>query len=96
VARSGGGRLRLVGELDIAGVPPLRALLAGVDGDIEIDCSELTFIDCAGLSVLQETQRACETAGVRLLLVRPSRCLTRLLDLFGLDGFFDVCDASSP
>ena len=94
VARRSGGRLRLVGELDIAGVPALRALLASVDGDIEIDCSGLTFIDCAGLRVLQETQRACETAGARLLLIAPSRCVTRLLDLFGLDGFFDVCDAS--
>jgi anti-anti-sigma factor len=96
VARGGGGRLRLAGELDIAGVGALRALLAGVDGDIEIDCSGLTFIDCAGLTVLQDTQRACETAGVRLLLIGPSRCLTRLLDLFGLDGFFDVSDGSSP
>jgi anti-sigma B factor antagonist len=95
-ARGGGGRLRLVGELDIAGVPALRAVLASVDGDVEIDCSGLTFIDCAGLRVLQETQRACETAGVRLLLIGPSRCVTRLIDLSGLSGFFDVCDSSNP
>ncbi len=96
VASESGGRLRLIGELDIAGVPPLRALLGEVNGDIEIDCSGLTFIDCAGLRALQETQRACETAGVRLLLIDPSRCLIRLLDLFGLDGFFDVRDGSNP
>lgn len=61
-------------------------------GDIEIDCSGLTFIDCYGLRVLQEVQRACETAGVRLRLVAPSWCLTRLVDLAGLDGFFDIGD----
>jgi anti-anti-sigma factor len=95
VASGCGGRLRLFGELDIAGVRALRAVLADVDGDVELDCSGLTFIDCSGLRVLQETQRACETAGVRLWLLAPSRCVTRLLDLVGLDGFFDVRDGSS-
>jgi anti-anti-sigma factor len=94
VATGGGGRLRLAGELDIAGVPALRALLADVGGDVELDCSELTFIDCAGLRVLQETRHACEAAGVRLCLIAPSRCVTRLLDLAGMDGFFDVRDGS--
>jgi anti-anti-sigma factor len=94
VATGGGGRLRLVGELDLAGVPALRAVLADVDGDIELDCSGLTFIDCSGLRVLEDTQRACEAAGVHLCLIAPSRCVTRLLDLAELDGFFDVRDGS--
>jgi anti-sigma B factor antagonist len=90
VTTGGGGRLRLAGELDIAGVPALRALLADVSGDVELDCSALTFIDCAGLRVLEETQHACEAAGGRLCLIAPSRFVTWLLDLTGLDGFFDV------
>lgn len=85
----------MAGELDLAGVPALRAMLADVDGDIELDCSGLTFIDCAGLRVLEETQRACEPEGVHLYLIAPSRCVTRLLDLAGLNGFFDVRDASN-
>jgi anti-sigma B factor antagonist len=89
-AASGGRRLRLVGELDLEGVPAVRALLANVDGDIEIDCSGLTFIDCSGLRVLMEAQHACEAAGVRLCLVAPARCLTRLVDQVGLDGVFAV------
>ena len=70
----------------------MRAVLADVEGDIEMDCSGLTFIDCAGLRVLEETQQACAAAGARLCLVAPSRCVTRLLDLVGLDGFFDMRD----
>jgi anti-anti-sigma factor len=94
VAAGGGGRLRLVGELDLAGVPALRALLAGMGGDIEVDCSGLTFIDCSGLRVLVEAQLAREAGGGRLCLIGSSRCLTRLLDLAGLDGFFDLRDGS--
>jgi anti-anti-sigma factor len=90
------GVLRLLGELDVAGVPALQAALAEVDRDIQIDCSGLTFIDCAGLRVLEETQRACENAGARLYLIAPPRCVTRLLDLAGLEGFFEVRGGPDP
>jgi hypothetical protein len=48
-----------------------------------------------------EQPRTCETAGVRLSgvrlsLIAASRCVSRLLHLAGLDGFFDVRPASSP
>lgn len=89
-----GARLQLIGELDIAADPVLRASVAEVDSDIELDCSGLTFIDCSGLQLLQELRHACDAEGVRLTLIDPARCLTRLLDLVGLDGFFDVLDAS--
>ena len=39
------GSLRLLGELDAAGVPEVWARLVGVDGDVELDCAGLTFID---------------------------------------------------
>ncbi len=79
----------------MAGVPALRAALADVHGDIELDCSGLTFIDCSGLRALHETGSASETDGVRLCLIAPSRCVTWLLELTGMDGFFDLRDGSS-
>jgi anti-anti-sigma factor len=85
-----------VGELDVAGVPLLRAALDDLNGDIEIDCSGLTFIDCSGLGVLQQAQCAFNAKGVSLCLIAPSRWVTRLLDLAGLDRFFDVRNGSSP
>lgn len=85
----------MIGELDIAAVPTLRASLVDVDGDIELDCSGLTFIDCSGLRLLEEVRRACDAEGVQLTLIAPAHCLTRLLHLVGLDGFYDVRDAST-
>ncbi len=93
VGVEGGGRLRLLGELDVAGVPALRALLAELEGDIELDCSGLRFMDCSGLRLLLETQSDCENDGVRLTLIAPSRSVTRLLDLAGLGGVFDLREA---
>jgi anti-anti-sigma factor len=90
VARAGTGQLRLLGELDIAGVPAVRAELAGSDGDVEIDCSGLTFIACSGLKVLVDAYRTCQAQGVRLSLIAPSACVIRLLDLTELNGFFDI------
>jgi stage II sporulation protein AA (anti-sigma F factor antagonist) len=88
VEEAGRGRLRLVGELDFASAPQLRGGLAALDGDVELDCSGVTFIDCAGLGVLEERQRACQAAGVRMYLVDPSPCVTTLVALVGLDGCF--------
>jgi anti-sigma B factor antagonist len=86
-------RCRVVGELDLASAPALRDHLAEMDGDIELDCSGVSFIDCSGLSALVDAQRTCQAAGVRLVLVDPSRCVTRLVDLAGLSGFFHVRDS---
>jgi anti-anti-sigma factor len=95
VAAVGGGVFRLVGELDIAGVPPLRAMLTDADRYVELDCSGLTFIDCSGLRVLQEMRLACDDAGGNLCLIAPPRCLTKLLQLAGFDGFFDIREGSN-
>ena len=59
------GRLRLLGELDLAGVPEVWAELAGVDGDVELDCSGLTFIDAAGLRLFVAVQRCVSRLEVR-------------------------------
>lgn len=89
-----GGRISVVGELDFSSGPSLRAYLAGVDGDIEVDCSGLTFVDSAGLRVLEEAHRTCEAAGVHLSLIDPPHCLSRLVHLSRLDGFFEIRDGS--
>ena len=88
---AGDSGLRLIGELDIAGVPLLRASLDPLEGqDIIIDCSRLTFIDCSALSVLIEYYHRCEQTGSRLILSAPSRPLTRLLELTDLEELFQV------
>ncbi len=84
------GRVSLVGELDLAAAPKLRACLACLAGDIEADCSGLTFIDASGLGVFVAAHQACDARGVKLLLVDPPACMTRLLALTELDGLFHL------
>lgn len=96
VSCAGRGRVRLTGELDMAGVPLLRAALADTKNDIVVDCSGLTFIDCAGLNGLVTAQQACEADGARLALMAPPPCLMRLLELVGLEGRLAIRDGSEP
>jgi anti-sigma B factor antagonist len=84
------GVVGLIGELDLAGVPEATAALVPAVGDLVVDCSGLTFLDCAGLGVLVGAHNACQAAGVELILVDPSPCVTRLLKLTSLDGHFSV------
>lgn len=86
IIASGPSRLALVGELDLAGAPELERRLAGCDGDVVVDCAELTFVDASGLDVFVRTRIACETRGVKFTLVKPPRCLLRLLAITGLEG----------
>jgi anti-sigma B factor antagonist len=90
VIETGPSSVKLVGELDLAGVPEVRECVAGLDGDIEVDCSGLTFIDCSGLGMFVGIHNACDARGVKLVLVDPPSCMTRLLALTELDALFHV------
>ena len=95
VVRDGPGRLRLAGELDMAGVPEVWARLAGEGGDVELDCSGVTFIDASGLHLFVRVHRACEARGATLAIVDPSWYVIRLLALTGLDAVLGVPAESS-
>lgn len=82
--------MRLIGELDLAGVPEATAALAPADGDLVVDCSALTFLDAAGLGVLIDAHRTRQAAGGELILVDPAPCVTRLLGLVDLDQSFSI------
>lgn len=82
--------LKLLGELDLAGVPEVREALARFDGDIAVDCSELTFIDCSGLGMFVLAHQTCEARGVKLVLVNPTACMQKLLRITDLDSALNV------
>jgi anti-anti-sigma factor len=82
--QDGEGVWRLCGEFDAAGVQVLTDRLTGVEGDVTLDCSGLTFLDSSGLAFFLATQRACQARGAKLVLMNPSRCVTRLLEVTGL------------
>jgi len=80
---------RVSGELDLATVPLLTVALAEVDdGDIELDCSGLSFIDATGLRAFQIAHEACARRGCKLVLVDPSPALSRLVQMVGLESVF--------
>ncbi len=87
--------VRLLGELDLASLPEVWARLDGTDGDVELDCAGLTFIDATGLRLFVAVEAACQARGAKLSIVSPSRCVVRLLELTGFDAVLDVRAESS-
>jgi anti-anti-sigma factor len=82
--------VKLCGELDTAMAPAVRARLTKVEGDVELDCAGLTFMDAAGLTLFLEVHQLCHRRGAKLTVVNPPRCVTRLLALSRLDSVLDV------
>lgn len=80
--------LFLGGELDIATVPILQERLAelsteGVD-NIEIDLSNLGFIDSSGLAVLVRSRDDLKRSGGSLVVRNASKIARRLVEVTGL------------
>lgn len=70
------------GEIDLATKDLLHEALVPLFADerpLLLDLSEVTFIDCAGLRVLQTAQRAHR----RFAVIAPSVSVARLLELAG-------------
>ena len=57
----------------------VRDRLGSLGGDVEFECSKVTFIDSSGLHLLIAIRDACAAGGGSLVLVNPSRCLARLV-----------------
>ena len=95
IEEAGPRRVRLCGELDMAGASAVRDRLFAMTGDVELDCSGLTFVDASGLRVFVAAHRRCAERGAKLTIVDPSRCVVRLLALSGLDSVLD-CRAERP
>jgi anti-anti-sigma factor len=84
----------LFGDLDVSTAPLLRDCFARIDGDVEVDCSGLDFVDAQGLAVFLAARARCEPYG-RFVLVEPAACLLRLLRITGLDAKLEIrCDAA--
>jgi anti-anti-sigma factor len=86
--------VRFTGEVDIVSAHRAGDELTRVsNGDghegVVIDLSEVTFMDCCGLSVLV---RARNSLGNRLSLHKPSPAVTRLLELTDLRDAFVITD----
>jgi anti-anti-sigma factor len=82
-------RVRLLGELDLAGVPLVSACLRGhsARGDaVLLDLDELDFMDMSGLRLLLSAAEDASRDGWGLALTRGSPQVRRIIELVHLDG----------
>ena len=73
---------RLIGELDLATVPALKAALEPLagQGPMTLDLTELTFIDSSGLNAIMQFAPSLNGDGA-LTLANPSAHVSRLLEI---------------
>lgn len=91
-----GVRVKLVGDLDHATAPRLREVLERLNSalgeQVELDLTDLAFLDLAGVRILTEVRQTVEQAGGHLRLHGAGRQPRWLAHLVGLENFLDVDD----
>jgi anti-sigma B factor antagonist len=80
--------LRLIGELDIAGVDALFEWVESLAGDhasqcLYLDLAELTFIDSSGIRALIAVGKRI---GGRVILLSPKPSVAKILDIVRVDS----------
>ncbi len=88
------GYIELSGELDAFTASRIRDPLAGLvrfAGELVIDATKVSFIDSAGLRLLQDVSERVATNGHCVWLHNPSQTLTRLVELVGGDEMIPTC-----
>jgi anti-anti-sigma factor len=87
----GGVFVTLFGELDTASAPVLRDCLVHLVNEgatrLEIDVSDLDFIDSTGLTVVMEQWHRLQAVGGSLFLLSPAPAIQIMLDITGLAPF---------
>jgi anti-anti-sigma factor len=89
----------LEGEVDLSTVASLVEALDVAIADrpevLLIDLRNVSFMDSTGLRSLLDAQEACRAIDCRLLLMRGSRPVERLMQIAGVDGFFEFVSGPS-
>src|SRR6266513_1035978 len=87
-------RFFIRGEIDLASAPQLSASLAEAltsgDVDVLLDCSQMTFIDSAGIHAIEEANRVREGQGRHMLVVNASPITRQMFEFFGLNELLHV------
>jgi anti-sigma B factor antagonist len=88
------------GEIDIQSGPQLRDQLLGIiqrhGTRLALDLSGVTFIDCAGISVLLATRRRAQLEGGSLRVLRASPRVRRIFALTRLDAVLIPKEEAEP
>jgi anti-anti-sigma factor len=66
----------------------------GADGDIDLDLSQVSFVDSSGLRAVLASNGQLAAAGHELRLVAPQEPVRRLLAITNLDAHLCIVDES--
>jgi anti-sigma B factor antagonist len=81
-------KVRVTGEIDLATATELRhrldPVLAAGTGDVDLDLSEVTFLDSRGLVALLHARQALHDNHRRLRVRNPSKPVLRVFELSGV------------
>jgi anti-sigma B factor antagonist len=84
----------LTGELDVTTAPKLSkefdALARRGENEVDLDLSQLGFMDSSGLSVIVDAHKATQSGGGALTILSPNRRVIRLIQLGGLMSYLNV------
>lgn len=82
------------GEIDIYTTPILKGELELIDLSngliIELDLSNVTFMDSSGLGLLLGFYKKINKENTSLILINPSAKVTRMFNITGLSQFIDI------
>ncbi len=89
-------RLALAGELDIAGAGHVQQALErieqGAPATIVLDLRKLSFMDSTGLRVIVAADDRARGQARRLVLVRGSDAVQRVIEMTRLDERLEIVD----
>lgn len=92
-ATDGSTLVRVVGEVDLSVVEDLKEAVRPSFAEgavVEVDLSELEFIDSSGLGAFVQLLKEAGRRGSTLRLTRVSASTFRLFEVTGLAGVFDI------
>lgn len=82
--------IHIVGEIDLAAAPQVRAALRtsltgpALPTQVRVDLAAASFIDAAGVGALVDGREAARRAGVGFSIDSPTGVVRRVLDILGL------------
>ncbi|MDP2843027.1 MAG: STAS domain-containing protein [Acetobacterium sp.] len=84
------------GEIDIYSIENFRA---SIEKEIQtqatqiiLDCSELSYMDSTGMSVLIELRNKTKEMGQKIIMMNPRPNIKKLLSLTGVDKIIEIVD----
>lgn len=87
----------IVGELDVASAPEFSEQISSAtrpdDSTLWLDLSAVPFCASAGVSLIAGAEREANERGGRMVLLRPSDPVPRILEQCNLAGHLKIRDA---